>query len=139
MFNDVKIQEGIKMQETSVPIKTNVNNVFIQVSNLKKSAEWYCRLLGLEIDLEKVESPVFNVPVNGPTGLTLDDHTFDPKFTLQPSAQALFNFYAEDINAAFSHVQKLNAKIVKEIERIGDFAYFNFEDLDKNVLMICNC
>jgi hypothetical protein len=29
--------------------------------------------------------------------------------------------------------------IVKEIEQIGEFAYFNFQDLDGKVLMICNC
>jgi hypothetical protein len=82
----------------------------------------------------RVESTVFIVPVNGPTDLTLDDHTYDPKFTPQPSAQALFNLYVEDIDTTYSHEQNLNAKIVKEIERIDDFACFNFEDLDKNDL-----
>ncbi|MED4695106.1 hypothetical protein [Peribacillus frigoritolerans] len=39
------------------------------------------------------------------------------------------------VNNVFIHVTDLKKS---EIERIGDFAYFNFQDPDGNVLMICN-
>lgn len=123
----------------SSPIKTKVNNVFIHVSNLKESAEWYSNLLGIPYDPEKVKSPVFNIPVTSETGLTLDDHTFDPDFKLKPSSHVLFNFLVEDVDEAYSFVKSNGITITKEIERIGDFAYFNFKDPDGNVLMICNC
>ena len=123
----------------SSPIKTKVNNVFIHVSNLKESAEWYSSLLGIPFNSEKVASPVYNIPVTSETGLTLDDHTFDPGFNLEPSNHVLFNFLVEDVDEAYTFVRSKGITITREIERIGDFAYFNFRDPDGNVLMICNC
>ncbi|UFU00660.1 VOC family protein [Radiobacillus kanasensis] len=122
----------------ALPIHTSVNNVFIHVKDLKKAAEWYSTLLGLSFNPNQIESPVYNIPVPGKTGLTLDDHSFDPSFTFTRTNAVLFNFYAEDIDEAYNYVLSKNGKIVREIERIGSFAYFNFEDLDGNVLMICN-
>ncbi|WP_079508925.1 VOC family protein [Mesobacillus jeotgali] len=121
------------------PLFNRVNNVFIHVSNLKKSTEWYYALLGIPFDNEKVESPVHNIPVASETGLTLDDHTFDPGFMLNPSGHVLFNFLVDDVDKAYDFIKLKGIPIVKEIERIGDFAYFNFQDPDGNVLMICNC
>ncbi|MEE6449825.1 VOC family protein [Gottfriedia acidiceleris] len=125
------------MKSTVSPITSKVNYVFIHVKNLKESVNWYCKLLGITLDHSQFESPVFNIPLTGTTGLTLDDHTFDPTFKFEPSKNVLFNFHTEDIDAAYNFMKKNKITIVKEIERIGEFAYFNFEDLDGNVLMIC--
>ncbi len=127
------------MNSISSPIACKVNNVFIHVSNLEKSSEWYSNLLGLPFNKDNVESPVYNIPMISETGLTLDDHTFDPEFKLSPSNHVLFNFYVTNIDEAYEYVQSKGIKIVREIERIGDFSYFNFQDLDGNILMICNC
>ncbi|RSD29109.1 VOC family protein [Mesobacillus subterraneus] len=123
----------------TTPITNKVNNVFIHVSDLKKSVQWYCDLLGIPFNADEIESPVYNIPVNSATGLTLDDHTFDPGFKLHPSGHVLFNFFAEDIDAAYDFIKSNEIKVVRDLERIGDFAYFNFSDPDGNVLMICNC
>jgi predicted enzyme related to lactoylglutathione lyase len=128
------------MTNVRSPIKNEVNAVFVHVQDLKKSVEWYSSILSLDIDLEKVNSPVHNIPVNGRTGLTLDDHTFDPGYRFQPIETPCFNFFAPDIDEAYNFVKEKGAEIVKEIERIGDnFAYFTFKDIDGNVLMVCNC
>ncbi|MGE7977334.1 VOC family protein [Psychrobacillus sp. NPDC093200] len=127
------------MNSIASPIACKVNNVFIHVSNLEKSVEWYSKLLGLPFQKDNVSSPVYNIPVSGETGLTLDDHTFDPGFTLNPSNHVLFNFFVKDIDEAYKFIKGEGITVVREIERIGDFAYFNFQDLDGNVLMICNC
>lgn len=121
------------------PIYNKVNNVFVHVSNLEKSAEWYSNLLGIPFDAKKIESPVHNIAVTSETGLTLDDHTFDPGFSLKPSGHVLFNFLVDDVDEAYQFVKANGITVTKEIERIGDFAYFNFKDPDGNVLMICNC
>ncbi|MBB4824278.1 putative enzyme related to lactoylglutathione lyase [Sporosarcina luteola] len=126
------------MNVKTSPIACKINNVFIHVSDLKTSVKWYADLLGLSIDESTVESPVHNIPITGETGLTLDDHTFDPGFTLAPSSHVLFNFYVEDIDEAYQFTQANNIQVTREIERIGEFAYFNFQDPDGNVLMICN-
>ncbi|MCM3216716.1 VOC family protein [Niallia taxi] len=127
------------MNSISSPIACKVNNVFIHVSNLEKSSEWYSDLLGLPFNKDNVESPVYNIPITSETGLTLDDHTFDPEFKLNPSDHVLFNFFVPNIDEAYEFVKNKGITIVREIEQIGDFAYFNFKDLDGNVLMICNC
>jgi predicted enzyme related to lactoylglutathione lyase len=127
------------MSLTTSPIRSKVNNVFIHVSNLRTSAEWYSQLLSLPFDPSSVESPVYNIPVTSETGLTLDDHSFDPTFKLNPSEHVLFNFIVSDIEEAYKYIHSKGIEIVKEIEEIGEFSYFNFKDPDGNVLMICNC
>ncbi|MFJ7995001.1 hypothetical protein ACIQY5_23060 [Peribacillus frigoritolerans] len=64
------------MKSINSPIHPKVNNVFIHVKDLKKSAGWYCNLLGIPHNGDSVESPVYNIPITYETGLTLDDHTF---------------------------------------------------------------
>ncbi|WP_226680602.1 VOC family protein [Sutcliffiella horikoshii] len=126
------------MQKT-LPIKNQMNGVFIHVSNLKKSAQWYSELLGLDLNLDSVQSPVYNIPLVGSSSLTLDDHTFDPGFKYMPTDAPLFNFYAPDINEAYQYIQAKGIEIVREIERVGETAWFNIKDPDGNVVMICNC
>ena len=123
---------------SSSPLARKVNAVFIHVSDLKKSAEWYSTLLGVPFNRDEVESPVYNIPVSSQTGLTLDDHSFDPGFSLSPSNHVLFNFHTDDIDEAYRFVKNTGAEITREIERIKGFAYFNFRDPDGNVLMACN-
>lgn len=60
------------------------------------------------------------------------------RWEITNSINVLFNFYAKDIDEAYQFIKSNNIAIVKEIERIGNFAYFNFQDPDGNVLMICN-
>jgi len=127
------------MSSAVSPISCKVNNVFIHVSNLEKSVKWYSHLLGVPFNKDNVVSPVYNIPVTTETGLTLDDHTFEEGFKLKPSDHVLFNFFVTDIDEAYNFIKSNEITIVKEIERIGDFAYFNFKDLDGNVLMVCNC
>ncbi|MDR4886140.1 VOC family protein [Fredinandcohnia sp. QZ13] len=120
------------------PIKNTMGGVFIHVSDLKKSVEWYSNILGIETNLDKVNSPVYNIPVTGFTGLTLDDHAFDPTFIHRPSPNPIFNFLVDDIDAAYDFIKSKDIEVVREIERVGDnFAWFNFKDPDGNVIMAC--
>ncbi|WP_339230380.1 VOC family protein [Oceanobacillus sp. FSL K6-2867] len=103
------------------------------------SAKCYCDLLGVDVDLDQVMSPVFNVPLTGTTSLTLDDHTFDPHFKHNVSPSPIFNFYAPNIDDAYKYVKAKKIVIVREIEWVEDTAWFNIKDPDGNVVMICNC
>lgn len=116
-----------------------MNSVFIHVTDLKAAVNWYADLLGLEIDINKVASPVYNMPVVGTTSLTLDDHVFDHGFKHNISSAPIFNFYAPNIDEAYQYVKDTGIDIVREIEWIADTAWFNIEDPDGNVVMICNC
>ncbi|MFE8700080.1 VOC family protein [Cytobacillus sp. FJAT-54145] len=125
--------------EKTIPIKNQMNGVFVHVSNLKAAVEWYSHLLGLEIDINQVESPVYNIPITGSTSLTLDDHTFDPNFVHVSTPNPIFNLFAPDINQAYDYIKSKEIEIVREIEWVGETAWFNVKDLDGNVVMICNC
>ncbi|MEC5425861.1 VOC family protein [Virgibacillus sp. C22-A2] len=125
--------------EKILPIKNQMNGVFVHVISLKESAKWYSDLLGLDIDLDQVASPVYNIPLVGTTSLTLDDHTFDPEFNHNVSTNPIFNLYAPKIEEAYKYVKGKGIEIVREIERVGDTAWFNIKDPDGNVVMICNC
>jgi predicted enzyme related to lactoylglutathione lyase len=120
-------------------IKNQMNGVFVHVTNLRNSVKWYATLLGLDIELEQVKSPVFNMPIVGTTSLTLDDHTFDPNFKHSASPSPLFNFYAPDIDSAYQYIKDKGIEVVREIEWVGVTAWFNIKDPDGNVVMICNC
>ena len=124
----------------SKSIKNEIGTVFIHVSDLERSVVWYSTLFGLDIDTKKVESPVYNIPINGTTGLTLDDHSFDEGFKHNPGSNPICNFVVEDIDDAYKFIKDNGVNVVREIERIGDdFAFFNFVDPDGNVLMACTC
>ncbi len=128
------------MVNFSNPVKNQIGTVFIHVKDLKKSVEWYSNIIGFEYDRSSVESPVYNIPIDGATGLTLDDHKFDENFTHKPSSNPICNLLVEDIDEAYHFMKNNNLEIVREIERIGeDFAWFNFADPDGNVLMACTC
>ena len=125
------------MSTSTHPIAPRLNAVFLHVQDLKRSAAWYHQLLQLPFDSSLVMSPVYNLPLQGPTSLTLDDHANDPTYRHQPSRQPLFNFYTTDIEASYQFVLTLQASIIRDIERFDDFAYFTFADPDGNVLMLC--
>lgn len=125
--------------DKTMPVKNQMNGVFIHVSNLKESAKWYCELLGIEVDLEKIESPIYNVPIVGTTSLTLDDHAFDPYFKHHASPSPVFNFYAPNIDEAYQYIKEKGYQIVRDIEWHYEMAWFNISDPDGNTIMICNC
>ncbi|WP_235976373.1 VOC family protein [Niallia circulans] len=77
------------MNSLSSPIACKVNTVFIHIDNLEKVAEWYGELLSIKIMLNRLYT-IF--PVTSETGITLDDHTFDPGFKLNPSEHVLLTF-----------------------------------------------
>ena len=124
---------------TTRPIQNQMNGVFVHVSNLKASAKWYSDLVGIEWNEDTISTPVFNLPITGTTSLTLDDHSFDPYFQPAISPNPLFNLYAPNIDEAYQYVVSKGIEVVREIEWVGETAWFNIKDPDGNVVMICNC
>lgn len=96
---------AVSISSNESPIKNELSAVFIHVTDLKRSVEWYSKVLGLPLDLAQVESPVYNIPVKSSTGLTLDDHTFDPGYNHQPSPNPIANFKVEDIDEAYQFMK----------------------------------
>ncbi|MGE7715631.1 hypothetical protein [Priestia megaterium] len=49
-----------------------MNTVFIRVAHLKTSVKWYSDLLNQEYKMSEVKNPIYNLKIDGETGLTLD-------------------------------------------------------------------
>lgn len=122
---------------TKSGFEPKIHAVFVHTKNLKRAAEWYSDLLGLPFDSSKVESPVYNMPLTGEVYMTLDDHAFDPDYQFGPVRTPVFNFCSSDLAKSYQWVKEKGIMIVRDIEKHGDFGWFNIEDPDKNVVMIC--
>ncbi|WP_239534268.1 VOC family protein [Thalassobacillus pellis] len=117
-----------------------VHAVFVHTKNLKKSAGWYSRLLGLPFDEKEVRSPVYNVPVTGEVYMTIDDHAFDDEYQFKPAKTPVFNFCSDNLEQSHRWIKENNIPVTRPIEKHGNFGWFHIEDPDGNAVMICgNC
>ncbi|ASA21717.1 VOC family protein [Paenibacillus donghaensis] len=114
------------------PILNQIGAVFISVSDIEKSKEWYCRLLGLPTDGEVLFGHLYAVPMKGP-GLVLDSKLFTSESVLKVPS---FHLNTEDIDAAYDFVKQNGGEIMTDIEHDH---WFNFKDPDGNVIMVCRC
>jgi predicted enzyme related to lactoylglutathione lyase len=129
-----KQKEGILLKS---PIVNQINTIFVHVSDLKRSVQWYSRLLGQEYDLEMVVDPVHNIVLNHHTGLTLDAGPAGVAKSVKPGEYPLFNFHTEEIESAFSFVVKMGCQVASMITIFDDFSFFTVRDPDGHVIMIC--
>ncbi|MGN7312662.1 VOC family protein [Alkalicoccobacillus gibsonii] len=114
------------------PISNQIGTTFIPVSNIKKSRDWYCDVLGLPLDGEILHGHLFIVPMNG-TGIVLDSKIYskDKVFKNPP-----FHLNTDNIEEAYEYMQSKNIELVTEIQHNH---WFNFKDPDGNHLMVCKC
>ena len=117
----------------TTPIRNMVKALFVHVDDLDKATEWYSTLLGQPILPERKGGPVYFFELEGGTHLILDSNVNNPKGALRPAAM----FDTEDIDAAFSFLQAQGATILTEVQRYPDVCFFNFQDPQGNVAMVC--
>ncbi|MDP5275445.1 VOC family protein [Chengkuizengella axinellae] len=119
------------------PIHNQMSTVFIHVTDLVRSVKWYCQLLDQEFNEEQISLPVYNLNIEGVTGLTLDAGPEDELKEIHPSMYPLFNLHTNDIQESYLFVKKLNYSIQSDIVYFDDFSCFNIADPDSHVIMIC--
>lgn len=130
----------LEVTELVKPIENRIDTIFVHVSDLERSVQWYSRLLGLDIREGSFTGPVYTLNMGeGKPGITLDNHCFDENYEFVPSNQPLFNLSSSNINDAFSHVTAMGVELVTEIITHSDMAEFSFKDPDGNIIMICTC
>lgn len=112
------------------PVLNQIGAVFIPVSDIERSKEWYCRLLGQTADEDVLFGHLFVLPMQGPD-LVLDSKIFTKECILSAPA---FHLKAEDIEAAYDYVKALGAELLTDIENDH---WFTFKDPDGNVIMVC--
>jgi catechol 2,3-dioxygenase-like lactoylglutathione lyase family enzyme len=116
------------------PIKNKVNLVFIPVSNLKESKEWYSRILGIK-DGETHFDHVFVAEMEG-IGLILDEMPMwrDENGELPRFNVPAIQFGTEDVHASYKFMKENGVEIVTDVQHDH---FFVFKDPDGNMLMVC--
>lgn len=121
-----------------IPIANRVASVFVHVTDLHASAEWYSRLLGLPLMEERLNGgPVYWFDFQG-THFILDSNSVNRQNPdWNEGMMPRIMFAATEIDEAFRHVREKGGEPVHEPERHGTMAFFNFRDPEGNVHMAC--
>ncbi|WJH35450.1 GyrI-like domain-containing protein [Paenibacillus sp. CC-CFT747] len=119
------------------PLENRVASVFVHVTDLRRSAEWYSRLLGLPLLEERLNGgPVYWFELPG-THLILDSNSANRQNPdWREEMKPRFMLPARDIDEAYRYVSE-KVEPFFEPDRHGSMAYFNFRDPEGNALMAC--
>lgn len=122
---------------TGVPVKNRIASVFVHVTDLERSAQWYSRLFGIPVLQERLgNSPVYWLELQG-THLILDTNRENRKDSLwREDMKPRFMLAAADIREAYQYLKE-RAEIVTELRHYGTMANFCFRGPDGEVLMVC--
>jgi predicted transcriptional regulator YdeE/catechol 2,3-dioxygenase-like lactoylglutathione lyase family enzyme len=122
------------------PVRNFISSVFVHVTDLRRSAEWYSRLLGLPVMEERLNGgPVYWFDLPG-TGLILDNNEMNrrnPEWSEE--RKPLFAFSVRGgIDEAYEYVSAMTSRMYMDsAEHHPGMAYFTFGDLESNALMAC--
>lgn len=111
------------------PIAPEIGIVFVPVSDLQKSRDWYCDVLGVPADGEILHDHLYVLPMEG-ASLILDSKIYSEDAVFQVPAVAL---NTADIHAAHKYMQSRSTEVMD----VQFDKWFNFKDPDGNLLMIC--
>ncbi|MCX6043936.1 MAG: VOC family protein [Chloroflexi bacterium] len=114
------------------PIQNKIGMIFIPVTDMDRAIAWYSQLLGVPVGSATHEGKIYNLPMQGETGLILDGNKPVPN-----SSQPICFFWATDISATYVFLREIGAEIVSAVEDIGSVTYVSFRDPDNNLLMVC--
>jgi catechol 2,3-dioxygenase-like lactoylglutathione lyase family enzyme len=115
------------------PIDNRIGAVFVHVTDMQRAIDWYSVLLGVPRHATSHEGLIYDVPMAGPTGLTLDGHAHS-RGTFRPGGPLLM-LPAGDIQAAHAFALD-HAQDVGAVEDIGTVSVFHLSDPDGNRLII---
>ncbi|NIK79970.1 catechol 2,3-dioxygenase-like lactoylglutathione lyase family enzyme [Paenibacillus castaneae] len=116
-------------QAIETPIKPIVPAVFVYVTDVKKSIDWYCKVLGLPTpDTDRTDIHIFGLGESQCSNIFL--RRVDK---VEPTTKPLFSLVAPNIEETYQFLHKLNITIVHKDDEI-----ICFKDPDGNVLMACS-
>ncbi|HMN28179.1 MAG TPA: VOC family protein [Caldilineaceae bacterium] len=115
------------------PIQNQIGAVFVPVSDLARSVQWYSKLFGLPVKTTSHDGTIYDLQMVGDVALILDAN----KPVVSHSPQPLCFFWTEDIRSARSFLQASSIPILSAIEDIGSVSFVTFADPDGNLLMVC--
>lgn len=115
------------------PIHNRIGAVFVHVTDMRRAVDWYSSLLGVPTNTTSHGGLIYDVPMSGPTGLTLDGHAH-ARGEFRPGGPLLM-LHADDIAAAHAYARQ-HALQVGDVEDIGSVSVFHLADPDGNRLVV---
>jgi predicted enzyme related to lactoylglutathione lyase len=116
------------------PISKQIGAVFLHVSDMNKSIQWYSELLGLPIKSSSHEGTIYELTMDGGSGLLLDSNKRELS---NSSRKTQFFFNTRNLKESYDFIIEKGVEIVTEIEVHDNISFFTFKDLDENILMVC--
>jgi catechol 2,3-dioxygenase-like lactoylglutathione lyase family enzyme len=123
----------VESRGAEAPIHNRIGAVFVNVTDMQRAVDWYSALLGVPRHATSHEGLIYDVPMDGPTGLTLDGHAH-VRGTFRPGGPLLM-LHADDIHAAHAHALE-HSPTIGPVEDIGSVSVFQLSDPDGNVLIV---
>lgn len=130
-------KSGTTDQALVSPIQRKLGSVFIPVSNIERSRDWYCALLGLPAEsCDIMFGHLCPLPMEGP-GIMLDTMPMwgGDRPEGAPSIQVpAFMLVTDDLEGSYEYAKQLGIEFASEIEHDH---WFVIKDPDGNMLIIC--
>lgn len=126
----------------TTPIKRQIANIFIPVSDVHSARRWYRDVLGLPVG-EILAGHLCCIPMDEGAGLLLDQKLIlgdeDQGPRLAKGAYPLFMFATDDIHASLDMLRRSGVEVVEyDGGAIQHGHWFNFRDCEGNLLMVCS-
>lgn len=115
------------------PFENHVCCLFLHFDDLARASEWYQTMLGFSIRKKDLSKGFIELQMNG-VNLTL--LTWRSKEKIKPK-HPVFTFYSLDIEESFRKLKEKGIKVY-DFSNAGSVSGFLFEDLEKNILMVCS-
>lgn len=127
-------KEETTMEKPDCPIENAADTVFIHVSDLRRSAEWYSMAMGLPVLEERLNGGnIYWFRLADGTGVNLDDNRNNSPDT----PRVRFMYKTDDIDAAYRYLEQAGVATLTGIERYPwGLSFFRFVDPDGNALMV---
>jgi len=135
IYFPVRPSEKEPVKQSQSPIISEVQGVFIPVQDIKRAKEWYSRILGLPITCGE-NGYHYSLPVDGIEIILDEMQNWRGKNVEGPPVYQTpaFKLQTRNINETYRYLKEQGVQLVTEIE---DDLWFVFQDLDGNLIMIC--
>lgn len=121
---------------TQSPLISEVQGVFIPAKDIERAKEWYSRILGIPVASQRGKDHHYSLPVDGIETI-LDEMPYWRKNRLDgpPVYQTpAFKLQTKNIHDAYRFMIEQGVHCSTEVE---DDSWFVFQDLDGNLIMVC--